>query len=472
MGDRRAQNARRSFFSRRRFRVSAYDYDLLVLGAGSGGLAASKRAASYGARVAIVEQDRAGGTCVIRGCVPKKLMVYAAELGHAVTDSPGYGWSVQRPTLDWRRLVERRDAAVATLERRHEELLTKAGVSLLRGAGSLIASDTVTIDGTAVRAKYVLIATGAAPVLPVVEGIENAITSDGFFELHDQPSSVAIIGGGYIAVELASILRALGSQVSLVYRADLPLRGFDEDLRRELAAALAASGISLRPGTTVRRIARTDSMVSLELASAEGPTTIRTEQALLYATGRAPRTAGLGLEEAGVVVGSRGEVVTDEYARTSVPNVFAVGDVTGRIALTPVAIQAGRLWADRLFGGKDVRMDYENVPTAVFCDPPIGTVGASEADAIHRLGKDGVRTFRAGFTPMIHTLTEHKSRTFVKLVVDTRTDRVLGCHMIGKDAAEIIQGFGVAMKAGATKGDFDATVGIHPSSAEEFVTLT
>jgi glutathione reductase (NADPH) len=452
--------------------LATHDYDLLVLGAGSGGLAASKRAAGYGARVAIVEQDRVGGTCVIRGCVPKKLMVYAGDLGHAVEDAAGYGWSEHHPTLDWKKLVARRDDAVANLERRHEELLAAAGVTLIRGQAKLLASGEAEVDGRRLRPSKILVATGATPVLPAVDGIEHAITSDGFFELREKPRSIAIIGGGYIAVELASILRALGSDVTLIYRAELPLRGFDEDIRRELAAALAKSGISVRAATTVASIRREASGVCLDLRGPDGSAELRTDHALLYATGRSPRTAGLGLESLGIATGPQGEVVTDEQANTNVANVFAVGDVTGRIALTPVAIQAARLWADRVFGGKDVLMSYENVPTAVFCDPPIGTVGLSETEAIQQLGTKGVRTFSVGFTPMIHSLTARKTRTFVKLVVDATTDRVLGCHIIGKDAAEIIQGFGVAVQAGATKRDFDATVGIHPSSAEEFVTLT
>ena len=447
-------------------------YDLVVLGAGSGGLATSKRAAAYGAKVAIVEDDRVGGTCVIRGCIPKKLMVYAGELGHALGDAAGYGWRTSKAELDWRTLVERRNAAVERLERRHEELLEKAGVTLMRGHGTVSGANEVAVGDQRLSTRYILVATGAAPVLPAVPGVEHAITSDGFFELGKQPAKVVIIGGGYIAVELASILRALGTQVSLVMRGDLPLRGFDGDLRRELRDALAGAGVEVLPQTKVLSIERDGDGVRATTDGIDGKRTLAAEHVLLYATGRNPRSSGLGLEALGVRLGSRGEVLTDDDGMTDVPSVLAVGDVTGRVALTPVAIQAGRLLADRIFGGKDLRMSYDQIPTAVFSEPPIGTVGLSEEQAIERLGAEHVRVYKSAFTPLLHNLTDRKTRTFLKLVVDRKTDRVLGCHIIGRDAAEIIQGFAVALKAGATKAQFDETVGIHPSSAEEFVTLT
>jgi len=448
------------------------EYDLVVIGAGSGGLSTSKRAASYGARVAIIEDDRVGGTCVIRGCIPKKLMVYAGELGHALTDAKGYGWRTAPAALDWLALAERRDAAVMRLERRHEELLEKAGVALLRGHATVRGPNEVAVDDRVLRTRYVLVATGAAPVLPRVPGVEHAITSDGFFELREQPRRVVIVGGGYIAVELASILGALGTQVSLVMRGDLPLRGFDADLRRELRDALAAVGIEILSATKVLSVERHERAVRATIDGNDGKRTLAADHLLLYATGRDPRSSGLGLEAIGVRLGPRGEVLTDDDGVTSVPSVLAVGDVTGRVALTPVAIQAGRLLADRIFGGKDVHMSYEQIPTAVFSEPPIGTVGLTEEQAVERFGTEQVRVYKAAFTPLLHNLTDRKSRTFVKLVVDRKSDRVLGCHIIGRDAAEIIQGFAVALKAGATKAHFDETVGIHPSSAEEFVTLT
>jgi glutathione reductase (NADPH) len=450
----------------------SFDYDLLVLGAGSGGLATAKRAASYGARVAIVEQSRVGGTCVIRGCIPKKLMVYAGELGHALHDAPDYGWSRASASLDWSLLVHKRDEAVASLERTHEEHLRNAGVELLRGHGRIVAPQEVDIDGRRLCARLILVATGSTPVYPKIAGREHAITSDGFFELEAQPRTAIIVGGGYIAVEFASILTALGTQVFLVLRRELPLRGFDEDLRRELLESLVEQGVDVRARTTVASISRSAEAVRVTLESAEGTSGIEADAVMVYAIGRRPNTHGLGLEGVGVRVGERGEVVVDVDGATAVPSIVAVGDVTDRLPLTPVAIQAGRAMADRLFGGKATRMRYDGVPTAVFCEPPIGTVGLTEREAVDRLGGDRIRIYKSRFTPLFHTLTERKTRTLVKLVVDTHDDRVLGCHVIGHDAPEIIQGFAVAMKAGATKADFDATVGIHPSTAEELVTLT
>ncbi|MEE8312351.1 MAG: glutathione-disulfide reductase [Candidatus Binatia bacterium] len=448
-----------------------HDYDLFVLGAGSGGLATAKRAASYGARVAIAEDDRVGGTCVIRGCIPKKLMVYASEHGDAIEDAAGYGWPVERGRVDWESLVRRRDEAVLSLERLHEKHLVDAGVELLRGRAHLTAPNRIEIDGRTVSARTVLVATGSTPILPSIEGIEHAITSDGFFELRKQPRRIAIVGGGYIAVEFASILRGLGSEVVLVIRRDLPLRGFDIDLRRELHAALESQGVDVRAETTVGAIVRSDDSTVLEVSGPGGDGRIESDDALVYAVGRTPNSRGLGLEELGVEIAPGGEIVVDEDGSTAVAGVFAVGDVVGRSPLTPVAIQAGRAMADRVFGGKQTRMSYDGIPTAVFTEPPIGTVGLTEEDAVQRYGADGVDVYKARFNPLIHMLTERKVPVLVKLVVERGSERVLGCHMIGHDAPEIIQGLAVAMKAGATKADFDATIGIHPSTGEEFVTL-
>jgi glutathione reductase (NADPH) len=452
--------------------MGQFDYDLFVMGAGSGGLATAKRAASHGARVAIAERDRVGGTCVIRGCIPKKLMLYAAELGAVVEDAAGYGWTHTAGKVDWARLVARRDEAVLSLERLHEGHLSRYGVELLRGHARITGENEVEIEGRRHRTRYVLLATGSAPVLPPIGGVEHALTSDGFFELKKQPERVALVGGGYIAVEFASILNGLGTHVTLLVRRDFPLREFDEDLRKECLAALRAQGIDVRTNVTVEHIDPCSEGMRLHLREAEGTSDLVVDCTLVYAVGRNPRTADLGLETAGVAVGRTGEIVVDEHGTTSVPWIFAVGDVTAHFPLTPVAIQAGRTIADRVFGKKDVVMSYADVPTAVFCEPPIATVGLTEAEAKERLGVDRVKTYRATFTPLFHTLTERKTKTLVKLVVDRETDRVLGCHMIGRDAAEIIQGFAVAIKAGATKAAFDSTVGIHPSSAEEFVTLT
>ncbi len=452
--------------------MARYDYDLVVIGAGSGGLATAKRAASYGARTAIVEHDRVGGTCVIRGCIPKKLMVYAAELGHASEDAAGYGWSARNSGFDWERMVRDRDAAIEHLERTHERLLREAGVELLSGRGVVADPHCVQIGERRLSTASILIASGASPVFPEVEGIEYAISSDGFFELEQQPGAVAVVGGGYIAVEFAGMLAALGSRVSIIFRRELPLAGFDEDLRRELYSALEAGGVEVLSSTVVKRIESGNSGCRLSIEGPGGSRELAIDKALVYATGRRPNSGGLGLAENAVDLGPKGEVLCDENGRTSVESILAVGDVTGRAALTPVAIQAGRAIADRVFGGKHTTMSYENIPTAVFSHPPIGTVGLSESAARERFGEDGVKVYKSRFTPLYHTLTERKVPTLVKLVVSSdAAERVLGCHIIGRDAAEIIQGFAVAVKMGATKADFDATVGIHPSTAEEFVTM-
>lgn len=453
--------------------MSETDYDLIVLGAGSGGLASAKRAASYGAKVAIVENDRVGGTCVIRGCVPKKLMVYAAEFGHAIEDAAGYGWNVPAgATHDWERLVAARDANVDGLERTHERLLAEAGVELLRGSARVAGPTTVAVGDRRLQAAKILIATGAAPVLPAVDGIEHAITSDEIFSMARRPDHVVVVGSGYIGCEFAGIFAGLGARVTQLIRRETPLTGFDEDIRSALLDALRASGVDVRTQTTVDRIEHRGDGVRLALTTAGRADSVEADCALVYAVGRDPRTQGLGLEEVGVELGRKGEVLCDEQGRTAVETVFAVGDVTGRAALTPVAIQAGRAFADRVFGGKPALMSYDNIPSAVFTSPPIGSVGLTEAQAVARYGRDAITVYKSSFTPMIYSLTERKERTTVKLITAGAEETVVGCHLIGHDAAEIIQGFGVAVKMGATKADFDATVGIHPSTAEELVTLT
>ncbi|HYB99991.1 MAG TPA: glutathione-disulfide reductase [Candidatus Limnocylindrales bacterium] len=446
-------------------------YDLVVLGAGSGGLAGAKRAASYGARVAIVEQDRFGGTCVIRGCVPKKLMVYAAEFAHAFEDARGYGWDIAAPSLDWPRLVRARNAAVASLEATHERLLSEAGVEMLRGHARVTGPHTVDVEGRTLESRYILVATGSRPWVPELEGAENTLTSDGFFELERRPDEVVLVGGGYIACEFAGILRSLGAAVHMVLRGELPLRGFDEDLRRELDGAMRAAGIIIHTRSRVTAIRRGGDRVSVHVEGSTGPGDLRADCCLLYATGRVANTDGLGLEDVGVELHANGAVVCGEDGVTAVGSILAVGDVTGRAPLTPVAIQAARAIADRIFGGKNTVMSYENIPTAVFTDPPIGTVGMTELEARSVHGEDGVRVYRARFRPLLHNLSGRASYTLVKLVVTAGEEKVLGCHVIGRDAPEIIQGFAVAVKMGATKADFDATVGIHPSTAEELVTL-
>lgn len=451
--------------------MSGFDYDLVVIGAGSGGLAGAKRAASYGTRVAIIEGDRVGGTCVIRGCIPKKLMVYAAHFADAFEDAGGYGWNVPSTDLDWSALVAARNRAVADLEVAHKRHLENAGVELIEGRARFEGPHQVRVGSRLVSGERFLLATGSAPVLPTIEGAEAASTSDDVFRLSERPERVALVGGGYIAVEFACILRGLGCEVTLVVRRDLPLRGFDDDLRRELLAGLREQGIEVLTETVVRSIRTDGGGLSVQVEGPDGRQDRQADQAVVYAIGRSPRTAGLGLEEIGVGLGPGGRILTDEDANTSLGHVFAVGDVAGRAPLTPVAIQAARAWADRVFGGKPASMSYEGIPTAVFSSPPIGTVGLTEQQAVERYGEAGVQVYKSRFQPLLHTLTERKVATLVKLVVHASEGRVLGTHIIGHDAPEIIQGFAVALKAGATKADFDATVGIHPSTAEEFVTL-
>ncbi len=450
--------------------MANHDFDLVVLGGGSGGLATAKRAACYRARVAIVENDRVGGTCVIRGCIPKKLMVYAAELGRSLADAEGYGWRVDNRGHRFAEFVRTRDEAVLRLEKTHERLLEEAGVELLRGDARVLGPQRVGVGEREISCDRILVATGARPQLPAVEGIEHAVTSDGFFERTRLPERVAIVGGGYIAVEFAGICEGLGSEVHLVIRGDLPLRGFDEDLRSALRQGLLDSGIQVHTATRVRRIRRDREEVVLEVSGAEGDWELPVDDALVYATGRIPNTEGLGLEDVGVGLGSQGEVVCDEDGNTAVSSILAVGDVTGRAMLTPVAIQAGRAMADRIWGGRDTHMDYTNIPTAVFSDPPIGTVGMTEAEARGAFGEDVV-IYKSSFNPLLHTVSGRRQPTTIKMIVRKSDDLVLGCHIIGHDAGEIIQGFAVAVKMGATKADFDRTVGIHPSTAEEFVTL-
>ncbi|MFT4570011.1 MAG: glutathione reductase (NADPH) [Hyphomicrobiaceae bacterium] len=447
------------------------DYDLVVLGAGSGGLATAKRAASYGMRVAILENDRVGGTCVIRGCIPKKLMVYAADLGRSLADAEGYGWLVDNRGHRFAEFVRTRNEAVLNLERTHERLLKEAGVELLRGSPRVVAPDAIEVDGRRISCTRILVATGARPQVPKVDGIEHAMTSDGFFERTTLPERVAIVGGGYIAVELAGICEGLGSEVHLIIRKDLPLRGFDGDIRVALLEGLRGSGIQVHTETSVRGIQKQGDGITLNLTGGNGDWQLDVDDALLYATGRIPNTETLGLAEVGVELGRDGSVVCDEDGNTKVETILAVGDVTGRAMLTPVAIQAGRAIADRVWGGLDTHMDYTTIPTAVFSDPPIGTVGLTEEEAREQYGDDDVRVYKSSFNPLLHMLSGRRQPTTMKMIVRIKDDRVLGCHLVGHDAGEIIQGFAVAVKMGATKADFDATVGIHPSTAEEFVTM-
>jgi glutathione reductase (NADPH) len=445
--------------------MSNFDFDLFVIGAGSGGVRASRMAAGFGARVAVAEASRLGGTCVNLGCVPKKLMVYASSYAGAIEDAAGFGWTVPPPEFDWATFIANKDRRIVRLNEVYRGLLEGAGVRIIEGRARLSDRHTVDVEGETFTAERILIATGSRPFVPPIPGTELGITSDQVFHLERQPRKVLIAGGGYIAVEFASIFNGLGTDVVLSYRGPLFLRGFDDDIRGALADELRKRGVDLRFGTLVDRLDRTGDGISATLSSGD----VVEADLVLCAVGRLPNTAGLGLEALGVELDARGAVVVDEHLQTSVPGIYALGDVIDRIALTPVALAEGMAIAQTLFNDNPTIVDYANVPTAVFSQPAIGTVGLTETEARAR-GYE-VEIFRSTFRPMVHNLSGRDERTTMKLVVDRGTDRVLGVHMVGPEAGEIIQGMAVALKAGATKRTFDTTIGIHPTAAEEFVTM-
>ena len=445
--------------------MSTYDYDLFTIGAGSGGVRASRMAAQSGARVAVAENSRVGGTCVIRGCVPKKLLVYGAHFADDFEDAAGYGWTVSKPSFDWASLIHAKDVEIDRLNRVYLRILEENGVDLLEGTARLADPHTVEVDGKTVTAAHILVATGAWPHLPDIPGIEHAITSNEALDLAQLPRRIVIVGGGYIAVEFAGIFNTLGAQVTEIIRGDNILRGFDEDMRASLADEMTQRGIRILPDTVVRGIEKEDGHYSLRLAHGD----LIEADLVMYATGRLPRGRDLGLEAAGVALDGKGAVVVDAYSRTAVPHIYAVGDVTNRLNLTPVAIAEGAAVVETLFKDNPTKADHTGVPSAVFSQPPLSGVGLTEAQAVARHGQ--VDVYLSRFRPMKFTLSGRQEYTVMKLIVDGGTDRVLGCHMMGMDAAEIIQGLGVALKCGATKAQFDATVGIHPSAAEEFVTM-
>lgn len=447
----------------------AYDYDLFVIGAGSGGLASSKRAASYGAKVAIAENDLVGGTCVIRGCVPKKLMVYASHFSHTYKEALGYGWSEVKPSFDWKKLVDVVDKEVRRLSERHISFLEKAGVELIRGYAKFIDPHTLEVGDRKVTADKILIATGGHPVKPEIPGIEHTISSDDMFLLSEQPKRFAVWGGGYIGVEFACILNGLGSEVSQIIRRDWILRGFEQDLRTNIQEGMRKHGVNFLTNTTIEKIEKTDEgclKITLTDECADKPLIV---DQLLCATGRKPNLGGLMLENAGVEI-NNGAIAVTQDSQTSQPHIYAVGDCTDRVNLTPVAIAEGRAFADTEYGHNPRFITYENIATAVFSQPEAATVGMSEDQAKDKFG-EAVKCYRIRFRPLYHSLTGADETVLMKLVVETNTDRVLGAHMVGKDSAELIQGVAIAVNMGATKKDFDNTMGIHPTSGEEFVTM-
>ncbi len=442
------------------------DFDLITIGAGSGGVAGSRRAASYGARVAIFEASRVGGTCVIRGCVPKKLLMYGAQFRDAFEDARGYGWAADsRPGFNWSALLARKNAEIDRLNGIYKTMLGSAGVTLIEHGARLIDPQTVEAGGQRYRAKTILIATGGRPTMLPVPGIELAMSSDELLEMPELPERLLVIGGGYIAVEFASICRGFGAEVNIVIRGQHILNGFDDDLRIALETELTRRGIAIHPGFVPAGVARSGS--GLRLSAGDGR--VLEGSHLLCATGRHPNTAGLGLEAAGVALDQHGAIRVDDWSRTSVPGIYAVGDVTNRVNLTPVAISEARALAETLYNNTPTRVNYANIPTAVFTNPAIGTVGLTEPQA--RAQGYEIDIYRTGFRPMKHTLSGREERVLIKLLVDRATDRVLGCHMLGNDGPEIVQGLAIALNCGATKRDFDRTIGLHPSAAEEFVTL-
>ncbi|MES2098528.1 MAG: glutathione-disulfide reductase [Pseudomonadota bacterium] len=449
--------------------MSNSPFDLFVIGAGSGGVRAARMAAQRGARVAVADDAPLGGTCVNLGCIPKKLYSFAAHYAEAFEEAHGYGWSVTAPTLDWQALKANRAAEITRLNGIYERLLVGAGAQIVRGRARVAGAGTVEVDGMRHAAKHILVATGGRPVVPVFPGSELAITSNEIFDLAVFPEHLLVVGGGYIACEFASIFRGLGAQVTQLYRGEQILRGFDTDIANFVADEVRKKGVDLRTRSDVERIERMPAQQGARLRVTLRDGSIQLADQVLYATGRHPNTEGLGLVEAGVALGENGAVRVDAHYATNVPGIHAVGDVIDRIHLTPVALAEAMVLVDRLFGTGQRTLDYDLIPTAVFTHPSVGTVGLSEAEARARFG--AVRVFRSEFKALKHTLSGSTERTLMKLVVDAASDRVVGLHMVGADAGEVVQGFAVALKAGATKAQFDATIGIHPTAAEEFVTM-
>jgi glutathione reductase (NADPH) len=447
--------------------MADHDVDLFVIGAGSGGVRAARVAASYGARVMIAEEYRVGGTCVIRGCVPKKLLVYASRFSEEFEDAAGYGWSVGEPVFHWPALIANKDREIARLESAYISTLERFNVTLVKSRAALEDAHTVRLaTGARVRAETILISTGAWPHLgPKISGLEHVISSNEAFHLADLPKRILIQGGGYIAVEFACIFAGLGSKVTLVYRGENILRGFDDDVREHLRNEMRGRGITVTCGHTVAAIEKSGD----ELITRLSDNSAITADKVMFATGRRPNVKGLGIEGLNIKLHEHGGIDVDEYSRTSVSNVYAVGDVTNRVNLTPVAIREGHAFADTIYGGRPTPVDHSNVPTAVFSEPEVGVIGLTESQARDRLHK--VDVYKTTYRPMKATLSGRNTRSFMKILVDGITNRVVGCHIVGPGAGELIQVVGIAVKMGATKADFDATMAVHPTAAEELVTM-
>ncbi len=446
-----------------------FDYDLFVIGAGSGGVRAARIAATHGAKVAVAENDALGGTCVNVGCVPKKLFVYGSHYGHDFHDAQAYGWDVPSPKLDWGRLIANKNAEITRLNGIYGRLLEKAGVELKTGTASFVDKNTVEVSGQRYTAERILVAVGGKPFVPDIEGKEHIITSNEAFYLTDLPKRVLVSGGGYIAVEFAGIFHSYGSKVIQAYRSELFMRGFDDDIRHHLANEMRTSGIDVRFKCQVTKVEKVDTGLKATLSTGD----VVEVDCVMFATGRVPNISKLNLGAAGVEVGRKGQIIVDEWSKTNVDNIYAVGDVTDRVNLTPVAIHEGHAFADTVYGNNPRNTSYEYIPTAVFSQPSIGTCGLTETQAREKYGKYAVDVYKTQFRPMKHTLTKREGeKTFMKLIVEKETDKIVGCHVADtSSAAEVIQMVGVAMKAGATKKHFDSTMPVHPTSSEELVTL-
>jgi len=449
--------------------VSDYDVDLFVIGAGSGGVRTARMSAQYGAKVIVAEEQYLGGTCVNVGCVPKKLFVYASAFAEEFRTAAGFGWTLPPQSFDWPTLRDNKTREIERLNGIYRNLLKQSGVELIEGRAHITGPHSVVVNGREYSARNILVCTGGRPFVPNFPGSEHVITSEDAFYLDTLPKRMVIVGGGYIAVEFAGIFHGLGVETHLLYRGPLFLRGFDEDVRKHLAEEMAKTGVHLHFETDIQSIEKDASKPQdpLTLNLADGST--MDVDSVMYATGRKANTQSLGLETTGVTCDSRGAIEVDDFFQTSEPSIYALGDVIGRVELTPVAIREGMALSENLFKGGATKVDYDFIPTAVFSQPNIGTVGFSEAEAKEKYGE--VKVFESRFKPMKQTLGGIDEKVYMKLIVDTATDRVVGCHMVGESAGEIMQGLGVAIKAGATKADFDATVGIHPTAAEEFVTM-
>jgi glutathione reductase (NADPH) len=443
----------------------SYEYDLFVIGAGSGGVRAARMSASYGAKVAVAEEYRVGGTCVIRGCVPKKLFVYASHFAEEFEQAAGFGWQVGERHFDWSTLIANKDKEIDRLNAIYIRNLEASGVEILNGRATLKDAHTVVLDGREISAKHILIAVGATPFLPQIAGIEHAITSNEAFHIESLPSDIMVVGGGYIAVEFAGIFNGLGSQTTLVYRGDEILRGFDDEVRTHLHTEMVKKGVEVKTQSDIAAINKVEIGYLVEFTDG----TQQTTGLVMYATGRVPNTQALGLENAGVELGARGEVHVDARSKTNIDNIYAVGDVTERAQLTPVAIREGAAFAETVFNDNPQEVDHSLIPTAVFSQPPIGTVGMGEEQA--RAAGHDIDVYATDFRAMKHTLSGSDEKTLMKLIVEKASDKILGLHIVGPDSGEMIQAFGVAVTMGATKSQFDATIAVHPTAAEELVTF-